>query len=299
MTRKYLLILLLMCIGQQMLAQESYLYLEPIKGLPCKVLMNQKEITVATRNYFLIPIQGNGEYTFDILFGNNLYPKQTFIVDVVEGSGYGYKLARTGENKFYLLDLVNNGKIIETNTAVNIGLTTEDNTINFYQASQHPQPTAELSKAEIRKLAKLQKEKEKAIFLEQNQHTTAENPPKEEEFGVIEVITSTPEKKAPTKEIIRTTKCATTTASQEIDVFAERLNQKNDDESKLILVRKKSFTGCITCLQAYSLVEVLRTQYGRFSAAKILRTMISDPENIKQLEPLFKTESYKSKLREL
>ena len=137
--RKIIFFFITLLVSQWSFGQGSYIYFEPIKGIPCKILMNQKEVPVMTKNYYLITIENGGEQTFDILFGNNVYPKQTFIVDVVEGSSYGYKLSKTAEDKFYLLDLVNNGKIIETNTAVNIGLTTNDNVINYYNTTATPQ----------------------------------------------------------------------------------------------------------------------------------------------------------------
>ena len=278
-------------------AQQSYIYLEPIKGLPCKIFINQVEINALTKNYFLIPLKGNGEYTFDVVFGGGLHPKQTFIVDVVEGSGYAYKLAKTVENKFYLLDLVNNGKIIETNTATNLGLTTEDNLLNFFDPKM--QKPEELSRAEERRRAKLEKAKAKAKSLEKVELEPKIENPKKEEYGVVEVITSQSSNNAPTPKAVGNTKCASLTSPQEVESFVDRLNQKNDDESKLILIRKKNFTGCLTCSQVYKIVDELKTQYGRFSAIKLFNASISDPENITQLESLFKTESYKSRLREL
>lgn len=278
-------------------AQQSYIYLEPIKGLPCKVMMNQEELNALTKNYFLIPLKGNGEYTFDIVFGGGLYPKQTFVVDVVEGSAYAYKLAKTGESKFYLLDLVNNGKVVETNTTTNLGLTTEDNLINFFDPNA--QKPEELSRAEERKRAKLEKAKARAKALENIVIEDKKEAPRKEEYGVVEVITSQQEKTEDAPKSKANNKCTTITSPQEVDAFVDRLNQKNDDESKLILIRKKGFTGCLTCAQVYKIADVLKTQYGRFSAIKIYYPYLSDPENSTQLESLFKTESYKSRLREL
>lgn len=299
MRKIIVVVCLLWCLGAN--AQQSYIYLEPIKGIPCKIVMNQKEVSTLTKNYFLIPIAGNGEYTFDIVFGGDLHPKQTFVVDVVEGSAYGYKLAKTNENKFYLLDLINNGKIIETNTPVNLGLTTESNLINFFDPSiQKPE---DISKAEARRRNKLEKAKAKAKSLEQQDKAVmpdVKEPAKTQtEYGVVEVIRPIPDKSEKASTAVGNARCNVASSTQEVNAFVDRLNQKNDDESKLILVRKKSFTGCLTCQQVYSMVDVLKTQYGRFSAIKIFRSIISDPENIIQLEPLFKTDSYKSKLQEL
>lgn len=300
---KIIFFFITLLVSQWSFGQGSYIYFEPIKGIPCKILMNQKEVPVMTKNYYLITIENGGEQTFDILFGNNVYPKQTFIVDVVVGSSYGYKLSKTAEDKFYLLDLVNNGKIIETNTAVNIGLTTNDNVINYYNTTATPQtiitPEEGLSKKE-----KKQKNKElEKINKVVQQSANTPNVVKEEkqEYGIVEIITSKDQSKTEnTKQSeSKAANCSLITSEMEVKNIVERLAQKNDDESKLILVKKKTFTGCLTANQIYSITDQFNTQYGRYAVVKFFRPLMADPENIILLEPLFKTEGYKTKLKEL
>jgi len=279
------------------MAQGSYLYFEPIKGLPCKVLVNQKEVNLLSKNYCLIPFTGSGEYTIDLVFGGSLYPRQTFVVDVVEGAAYGFKLARTAENKFYLLDLVNNGKIIETNTAVNLALTTSDNTIHFFDPSSRPNAT---EGGDMGKRGGLfRKSKSQRSAGKEPEPLTESHPPKEQ-YGIVQIITSKSDGQVVSpRASVTESRCQASASDEEVNAFGTKLSQKNDDESKLILIRKKLFTGCLTCRQLLVLAEPLNTQYGRFSALKILRPLLSDPGNISQLEPLFRTDSYKSKLREL
>jgi hypothetical protein len=94
-------------------------------------------------------------------------------------------------------------------------------------------------------------------------------------------------------------KCSTFSTETEVNTFVEKLDQKNDDESKLILVKKRSFTGCLKSSQVYAIAQSFNTQYGRFSAVKFLKYQMDETENLIVLESLFKTENYKSKLREL
>ncbi len=301
--KKNVLLFVLLFVNIVSFAQGSYIYVEPIKGIPCKMILNQKEVPLMTKNYFLITIDHTGEQTLDIVFGNNVYPSQTFVVDVVEGSAYGYKLSKTAEDKFYLLDIVNNGKIIETNTAVNIGLTTNDNVINFYNTNTVPVVTQEPI---LSKKAQKQKNKELEKINHVVQKTTnTANGVKDEkqEYGIVEIITS----KEPTKNTnenakspeTKSTNCTLITSEMEVKNIIERLVLKSDDESKLILVKKKTFTGCLTMNQIYSITDQFNTQYGRFAVVKFFRPLMSDVENIILLEPLFKTEGYKTKLREL
>ena len=305
MKKSFLLFCVVLCtlIAQ---AQQAYVYLEPIKGIPCKVILNQKEITFMTKNYFLVTLDKEGEQNFEIVFGNNTYPKQTFIVDAAQGGAYGYKLAKTGEDKFYLLDLVNNGKIIETNTSVNIGLTTEDNIVHLFNPTANVSviiPNDDKRKPKNRK----QKQNAKEMNAIQSELSTAKK-----EYGIVEVISSNSNDTEPkssnttTPENINTkakesvmSKCSTFSTETEVNSFVEKLDQKNDDESKLILVKKRSFTGCLKSSQVYAIAQSFNTQYGRFSTVKFLKTQMDETESLIILEPLFKTESYKSKLREL
>lgn len=303
MKKSFLLFCVVLCtlIAQ---AQQAYIYLEPIKGIPCKVILNQKEVTFMTKNYFLVTLDKEGEQNLEIVFGNNTYPKQTFIVDATQGGAYGYKLAKTGEDKFYLLDLVNNGKIIETNTSVNIGLTTEDNIVHLYDPSE---TTTVISEDKRKPKNRKQKQTEKEMNALQSELSTAKK-----EYGIVEVIrsntndteptrsnTTTPENiNTKTKESV-VSRCSNFSSETEVNTFVEKLDQKNDDESKLILVKKRSFTGCLKSSQVYAISQSFNTQYGRFSAVKFLKTQMDETESLIILEPLFKTESYKSKLREL
>jgi hypothetical protein len=305
MKKSFLLFCVVLCtlIAQ---AQQAYIYLEPIKGIPCKVILNQKELTFMTKNYFLVTLEKEGEQNFEIIFGNNTYPKQSFVVDATQGGAYGYKLAKTAEDKFYLLDLVNNGKIIETNTSVNIGLTTEDNIVHLFNPTANASvivPDDDKRKPKNRK----QKQTAKEMNALQSELSTAKK-----EYGIVEVISSNTNDTEPkrinttTPESINTkakesvvSRCSTFSTETEVNTFVEKLDQKNDDESKLILVKKRSFTGCLKSSQVYAIAQSFNTQYGRFSAVKFLKTQMDETESLIVLEPLFKTESYKSKLREL
>ncbi|QLH47109.1 MAG: hypothetical protein HWD58_16660 [Bacteroidota bacterium] len=47
------------------------------------------------------------------------------------------------------------------------------------------------------------------------------------------------------------------------------------------------------------IAELFDTQFGRYGAIRFLRNFMKDPENLGELDPLFKTNSYKEKLMQL
>ncbi|MBP6625134.1 MAG: DUF4476 domain-containing protein [Chitinophagaceae bacterium] len=370
-------LVLIIGIGQVAHAQAvSYIYIEGVQGIPFKISLNQVEKNILGKNYILLPTNQVGENKVEIRFNGDLYPAQEFVIDVREHASYGYKLAKAGDQRFYLIDLINNGKIIETNSNVNIGLTTELNHLNFDQASkltgtkskkdkkqqlkpateveqanlpkenqeaielniskkekrrQEKLAEAKVAQAEADKLAlekaakqvekdkqrqekannpepsakeKKRKQKEEALAAE-SLAKQQEEASKEEKLGVIEVIKSKESKETElvnekvSQSTTKASHCPTNASDNEVNYFLDKLNQKSDDEAKIILIKKKIFTGCLTAAQLNVLAESLDTQYGRFTLVKFLKTEISNPEDLIMLEPLFKYESYRSKLRKL
>jgi hypothetical protein len=108
-------------------------------------------------------------------------------------------------------------------------------------------------------------------------------------------------KKEPVKKLVpkAISKCVRASSDVEVNSFVEKLAAKTDDEAKLIFLKKKFFTGCLSTKQLYSIVEKFDTQYGRFTVVKFIKSEIVDTENLGTLEPLFKYETYKLKLKKL
>lgn len=165
-------------------AQSSYIYIEAIKGMPISVNINGNEIKSLAKNYLLFETKQEGENNIEIKFAGNLYPTQKFVINVVPNAQYGYKLAKANEEKFYLLDLINNGKIIELNTSVNFAFTTEENNIHFYNANNY---VLEEVKTKGNKAGKFIKKKQSKT--EEPQLTISEIE-KKEKYGIVEVINS-------------------------------------------------------------------------------------------------------------
>lgn len=316
----------------------SYIYLEGIRTIPFRLKVNNKEIPIRNKQYYLVPIQESGEYVMDILFAGDLYPAQRFILDANSHSAFGYKLAKTVEDKFYLVDLVNKGRIIETNSDVNIGLSTIENTINFSNTlvlKDSVQTEEKLTKKQRRKLQqvseakslepvettvtkepepKVVKEKKKNKKVKDTLAVNIEEPKKDPVYGVVEEIKAKPKKEKKKPEVAETKKekvevapvkkmvvptCSGNASDPEVNSLVNRLKNKSNDEDRMMILRKKVFTGCITCTQLHRIVEELNSQFDRMNAVKFLRNSISDIQNLVQLEDLFKTDTNKAKLTNL
>jgi len=336
-----LLLIITIGIVQITFAQSSYIYIEAIKGMPISVNINGNEIKSLAKNYILFETKQEGENNIEIKFAGSLYPPQKCVVNTVPNAQYGYKFAKANEEKFYLLDLVNNGKIIELNTSVNFAFSTEDNHIHFYNPQNYVL-------AEVK--TKGNKFKKKSSKKGEEQATIAEIEQKEK-YGIVEVINSNSEKtdalqvekevaplvvnkkkekkkKEKVHEVSTIAEEKTAllnnpilpiikeelakpavpkpvqnfvreTSDVEINSFVEKLATKTDDEAKILFLKKKYFTGSISTKQLYSIVEKFDTQYGRFTVVKFIKPEIVDTENLGTLQPLFKYEIYKQKLRKL
>jgi hypothetical protein len=311
LTIRCVVLCFLLFIATNIFAQnESYIFLETIKGIPCKIKLNGAEQTNLGKNYMIMPLVTTGENTVVVDFAGNLFPSQVFVIDAKAASSYGYKLAKAGEDKFYLIDLVNTGKIIETNSNVNIGLSTDNNVINFTKPIiSIPIVTIDKNKTVLdelpinempekaKKTVKKKKKKSKTIdssMAKQINELSSEIKPNVDELKTNNATLVTNDSLS--KPLPR---CAKVSSDKEITFFIDKLKQKSDDESKLILVKKKIFTGCITSTQLGQIAENFETQYGRFSTVKFLFPELADPDNKGILESLFRYDSYKSKLKKL
>jgi Domain of unknown function (DUF4476) len=282
---------------------QSYIYLEGIKGIPYKVKLNGIEQTSLGRNYIVMKANNEGENVIDILFSGDMYPTQTFVLDIRSASSYGYKLAKAGEQKFYLLDVVNAGKIIETNSNINVGLSTPENAINFYV----PESATHIDNNQAKHFAEVQIGEMSNQINEHEKGLTTKK--KKKKSKPIEPVTVLPlvkpiEVKTPTEApkhltTSNTDHCVKLASDLEMNAFLDKLKLKPDDEGKLLVVKKKIFTGCITTEQLGKIAETFDSQYGRFAAIKFLYPEVADPESVANLENLFRYDSYKSKLKKM
>lgn len=349
--------LLLLIVFSVMIAhaQNSYVYIEGIKGIPFNVISDGKEVPKLGKSYTIIKYAEPGEKIIDITFVNTNFSKQRFILDVQSNSSYGFRMGKTEENKFYLIDIVNDGKIIETNSPVNLALSTPSNVINQFKekAAVVVEEENHSSDEEVAKTAKVSKRKKQHLSERADQDTTklmtnggevkdadvlivtTDTIPKTKrgrkrkieqeaeisqetnkkngalEYGVVQeypVKTATTELKgkpiSDKPEEVSATKvtknvCAKIASDEEIKSINSKLQEKDDDEAKLLLIKKKVVSGCFTSKQVYEMAEQFDTQYGRYSLVKFVYPLTADPSGLINLDALFKYETYKLKLKKL
>jgi len=178
-------------------AQNSYIYIEGIKGIPFNVISENKEVEKLGQAYAILTFAEPGEKSIDISFANSNFSVQKFIVDVQPNSSYGFRLGKTEENRFYLIDIVNEGSIIETNSAVNLALSTNKNLINIYQVPNmvkkdkeeqeiELQNQNEVEEKETRELVKNKKLSEEKVAKEEAKRQQAELEKEKEELRAQE-----------------------------------------------------------------------------------------------------------------
>lgn len=231
------------------------------------------------KNYVICPIPQSGEQQIDIVFNGDLFPKQQFVLDAVSGSAYAFKLAKTAEDKFYLIDLVNTGKIEETNTAVNMALSISTNLIKF--APIKPAEVTQEKEIENTESNKEKRRRRKQEIAEQ-QETLVENPEQKmpDLNGVVQIITAQPaeapqkiQTPAPVKPVNQEPVCKRKASESEISTALDKLKQKSDDDTKLLILKRRDFTGCLNIEQVGQIAVVFDTQYGRYGAIKFLRNL--------------------------
>lgn len=311
---KIIYLFIIICLFQiKIYAQTSYIYIELIKTIPCKVWQNNEEVKMMNKSFVLLPVNDQREQNIKIEFGANLFPTQNFVIDAVPNAAFGYKLAKSGEQTFYLLDLINNGKIIESNSAINIGIATTENIINWGK-DQPINTTAKYNEKSswIRNIFTSNNEntQKKEVTVAKTEENKKTNVPK---YGVVEVIQAKDEKQT-TKQIekpivkntkqynsqtqqtlIRNKNCAMVASKKEIEVFIIAMLQKRNDDDKMLMIRKKQFTGCLSSDQILHIGENLDTQREKLNLVRILIPNLADPQNIQVCESLFKNESNRNK----
>ncbi|MEZ5046008.1 MAG: hypothetical protein R2831_03350 [Chitinophagaceae bacterium] len=220
-------------------AQQSYLYFEGIPSIPCRLEVNNQPVENMSNHYVIVPILAQGEQVVDIIFGAEMYPKQTFVIDAYEGASYGFKLAKTNEDKFYLVDLINQGKIIETNTPINFSLTTEQNIIHYFDSTALPEEVQNV----IKESSKKQKESKKKVEPEKV------------------VVNTVEEVKEPTKPL-----CNTSVGDEEVMSLMNLMRNKKDDIARMQVLKRKNFTACLSANQLKTILSVFNQDVDKAEA---------------------------------
>lgn len=289
-------------------AQKSYIYLELLRNIPCKINVNGNDVPLMSKNFVILPCEDSYEQQIQISFGSDMYPIHTFIVSPGKDNCLGYKLAKSGEKSFYLIDLVNNGTIVQANKGTNIALPTIDNNIKRNTIGEKWTVVKGNNKQNF--VSNIFSKKKKTSASATNTITKPATKTQTPQYGIIEVIEAKQEKNTsptppPSNTNIKSNtqvsnkKCIRAAADAEVNSFAEKLKERKGDEAKILMYRKKQFTGCLTVEHLRTILNVLDTQSGKFDLVKITSPTLANPESIIELEDIFINAGYKKKLIEL
>ncbi len=351
-------------LANKLQAQNAYMYFEGIKDMPCHLFLNNEEIKLDGNQYTILTFESAGEQTIDLIFKNGQADVQTFVVDILPNSCYGFKLTKTKDNKFFLMDLVNTGANVEANTVSSAALSTVSNKLVLYNPSsivaipkvertkskwfrwrknrrqiEHAvPPTAITQHVEKQKSTKvvrpapvqpvvlqrkdvgIQRDSLKVVKVIQKRTTESKPVPTKAQANVDilpKVVSKEKLKKADTtitkqvstpipkveptlrSELVQKMDCSTKASDMEIASFVEKIRSKPDEESKINIAKRTGLTGCISVAQLSALLQNVETPYARYSLIKYFRGNVYDFENYIQLDTLFTSEMYKSKLKRL
>jgi hypothetical protein len=302
-------------------AQTSWIYIEGMKGIPFFVRSNSKVVPKLASNHYIITCPEAGEYSIEISFINSNFKNQTFIVDVRPNSAYGYRMGKTVDQTFYLIDVVNDGKIIEANTPVNISLSTYKNFIRFGKDVNSERDSSEANlKVDVAKRQKKSRKSDErtldssstvridqlpdtelievdssTLAIEKERTKTKKAPKvKEKSDSLLSAKPSLPASKA-----FRTRTCDEVAKDEEVKSMVDKIKGKQDDDAKLLVVKKQVLSGCFTVPQIALLLPEFSTQYNRFALLKFVYPLTHHPEDMITLASFLKSDNYKQRLRKL
>jgi hypothetical protein len=102
---KYILCIIAVALSAQAMAQTfSYIYIQGDKQTPFYVKFEDEMLTRYGKNYYIISELAPGPIALQILFQQNLYPPQKFVIQVPERGFRGFLLTKK-ENQFFLYDI--------------------------------------------------------------------------------------------------------------------------------------------------------------------------------------------------
>ncbi|MBK7763924.1 MAG: DUF4476 domain-containing protein [Bacteroidetes bacterium] len=311
-------------------AQVAYIYIEGPRNIPFQVLVEGKQDLVQGTNYAILSFIETGVKNISIRGADGQFETQRFKILVQKNAVYGFQMVKSTESKYYLLDLVNEGKVIDEDAPATVTAYTEKN--NLHTANF--QPLKMLKSGQIvspvkpaPKVVKQMKSVPEERFVTKPIKKNNDSLP----VQVVQPIQKVVQPKVKKKDTIiseyqaidskvsdlqvnyedtiklnsgnvvqsLSETCARIAEPYELKGILTLMKDKTDDEEKTIFIKDEANDFCFSCEQLIEIGKNFSTQYGRYSFLKSLRTSVADPENYASMEILFKYEDYKAKFRKL
>ncbi len=269
------------------------MYIQGDKQTPFYVKFEDEMLPRYGKNYCIISQLAPGPIKIQILFQQNVYPVQTFNIQVPENGTRGFLLTQKGD-AFSLYD-------IQQQFYLPAGNSLEDDKLPAVPTNMNLQAPEQPEKNEIAEQA--------PIINEQQQPTTSQpvavNEPRKPtngpDFIDIELNNDNSNTVAAGSEQIKNPNIPNSDCPKAIDyeLFEAIQKKANDkpDKSRLKYLLEKTEANCFTTNQARVLARTLKNDPERYTFLKKVYARVTDQSKFPALEALLTTQEWKSYFR--
>lgn len=265
----------------------SYVYIQGDKETPFYVKLEDEMLPRYGKNYCIIPQLAPGPIHIKILFQQNLYPAQSFTIQVPENGYRGFLLMHKGED-FKLYDIQQQFYIVSGNNA-------EDDHAPVNQPGNDYVPT------QVGPASDSTASADTKTATEETTNATTKTEHKETtgpEFIDVELKndrTQQTETMLPGGNNTVTTKgnCIKAVDIELFEAIQKKANDKRDD-MRLKYLLSKAEENCFNTTQVRILTKTLPNDPERYTFLKKVYPRVTDPSRFPSLEALLSTQEWKS-----
>jgi hypothetical protein len=324
--KKLLLILLSMFFVLSLLAQDrndAVVYIQSDKSIPFYVKMEGQMMERFSKHYVILNNLASGPLHLEILFQQNQYPAQKFVLNVAPSAQRSLVLQKVSDQKFALYD-VNYGIYLQEGNkltddidarspavAADVPNMTNLETANSSESAKDSKPR--VVKEKRIKAAKdedkvvpfvenrIEKDEESAIVKKERKSKQKIDKTDEEradrfldfEFDKTEKETKS---RAAQNSTLKSNANCTEAASEDLfQHFLKIIAVSDDEETNLAVIRKNAKYYCFSTDQVQVIALKFLSQSSRYEVTRLLKPRVVDKEAYSQLSSLFNTNYLKER----
>lgn len=313
----------------------SYLFIQGDKKTPFYVKKEGEMMPRYGKNYSIVSRLKGGELRIQLLFQQNEFPPEDFIILIPENGSRSFLLTQK-EDEFLLFDLQQKFYLSPGNTAADDRLPNAfRETVAGSAKMPETQPAIQQEpvvgntakkavekRVEIEQPAKQEIEQEpkekKSIFISNGTPTSASEKINNEPrfLDNIELNKVTPDNSLPVKNdtetkptnsnwdtetqpLLRNSDCPVAMEENEFSRFYSSFTSTADEEERLAILIKEIPSNCFFTWQARTLANALSGDAARFSLLKNIYPRISDQIQFHLLDDLLTTDVWKEAFQQL
>lgn len=288
---KVILWICLLFTPLHLFAKDGFLYIEGLRNIPLKVSIDGIEVKMLGEGYLLWPYSVGGYRQVSIRLDNEQAEPQLFYLQLVDGGSYGFQFLRSVDEKYYLKDLIKEGKIMEANVPnpLDKGLPhTGDDNRSILTADNRPVIIGQKSTAH-------NNNKTPEAFKQPQQPNSLQTETVEKGQAQKLHVSFNDADTSKLNAIHSDTLCVENVKPNELQRMIRLLAKQSDDESKMTLLQRQCAGLCFSVVQIKQLGLSFDTQYGRLTFAKAMYFNCSDVEQYTALSSLFLYAHYRER----